>query len=359
MFEKLGRGTCQCEESVPDFSGVCQNCSKKVTFDQPIAEVERNEVDVQFTSQTELQVFSWTNVNSISPTSSSLSSRTMGDRSGRYKLQIGESKWKLIDTKVNKTLGAGFMSGGTFSHKNLSANGANIQFLVDGGRIDIYEPGGGATLFSSGHKDLARKFDFLSRIPADQLNPSFIIGSQSEVVLDSVYLGGAGIPLKTYQKTLIHVSENGFLIGQPNESMWANSYEGLIGIQISGEGLYQTGGGWIGGGFGVGGALKGAAFASVMNALTTRTHNDCYFRFVYSGVEGNFQILSHTPRDLEIALSGVRNWLETRSVEIPNEQKGNSLASSADELEKLWELHKKGILTEEEFKKEKRKILDR
>ena len=250
-FEKLGRGKCQCEESMPDYTGVCQKCAKKVTFEQPVAEVEENEVDIEFENRPEIEVFSWSN-----------------------------------------------------------------------------------------------------------LNPRFIIGSQTEVVLDSVYLGGAGIPLKTYQKTSINVSENGFLIGQPYESMWANSYEGLIGIQISGEGLYQTGGGWIGGGLGVGGALKGAAFASVMNALTTRTHNDCYFRFIYSGVEGNFQILSHTPRDLEIALSGVRNWLETRSVEIPKERKGNSLASSADELEKLWELHKKGILTEEEFQKAKRKLLD-
>jgi len=32
----------------------------------------------------------------------------------------------------------------------------------------------------------------------------------------------------------------------------------------------QTGGGWVGGGFGVGGAVKGAVTASLLNALTTK-----------------------------------------------------------------------------------------
>ena len=121
--------------------------------------------------------------------------------------------------------------------------------------------------------------------------------------------------------------------------------------------MYQTGGGWIGGGFGISGALKGAAFASVMNALTTRTHNDCYFRFVYPGVDATFQVLSHTPRNLEIALSGVRNWLETRNPAIAQSGQTGSSTSRVEQLEKLHQLFEKGILDEAEYQAEKKRIL--
>lgn len=359
--EFIRPGKCLCDEPVPNYTGICQKCHRLITFeDKKISteETQREVVEPNFTNPIELSVWAWSNVNSIRPTSSSWTSRAMGDRTGRYKLRIGDAKWQLIDTKEGKTLGSGLMKEAVFSHKTSSTNGANIEFRVDGGKMDIYEKGGGATLFNSGHGDLARKFDFLGRITPSIANEGFTLSSQGDVVIDSVYLGGASIPLKVYEKTLIHVSPNGFLIGQPGESLWSASFEGLYGIQISGEGLYQTGGGWIGGGFGVSGALQGAAFAMVMNALTTRTHNDCYFRFVYPGIDGNFQVLSHSPRDLEIALSGIRNWLETRKIGESKQPSATEKTSNVEQLEKLWDLHQKGILSEEEFQKEKRKIID-
>ena len=185
----------------------------------------------------------------------------------------------------------------------------------------------------------------------------FAITSQEIATIETVYLGGAGVPLKTYEKSTLMVSRKGFTIGQGGSSIWTQSFEGMIGIQITGEGLYQTGGGWIGGGFGISGALQGAAFASIMNALTTRTHNDCYFRFVYSGTDATFQVLSHTPRNLEIALSGVRNWLETRNPISASTAQVISSTSRVEQLEKLHQLFEKGILSEAEYKAEKKRIL--
>lgn len=360
--EFIRPGKCICKNPVPNYSGLCQRCHRLMTFEENVIKAEESEREEiaapSFTNPIELSVWSWSNINSVRPTSSSWTSRAFGDRSGRFKLRIGDAKWQLFDTKENKTLGTGLMKDASFTHKTTSTNGANLELKVDGGKMDIFEKGGGATLFSSGHGDLARKFDFLGRVMPETETEGFVLSAQGDVVIDSVYLGGASIPLKVYEKTLIHVSPSGFLIGQPGESLWSTSFEGLYGIQISGEGLYQTGGGWIGGGFGVSGALKGAAFASVMNALTTRYHNDCFFRFVYPGVDGNFQVLSHAPRDLEIALSGIRNWLETRK---PNDAKSETAigkTSNVEQLEKLWALHKQGILSESEFDKEKKKILD-
>lgn len=42
-------------------------------------------------------------------------------------------------------------------------------------------------------------------------------------------------------------------------------------VDIGGPGLVKSGGGFVGGGFGVAGAVEGMAIAAVLNALTTQT----------------------------------------------------------------------------------------
>ena len=313
--------------------------------------------ELGFTPEQELSVWSWSEVSSINPPSSPWSSRAFGDRSGRYKLFIGQSKWALVDSKADQLIGQGSFEAAQFKSKKATANGTNVAFEVDGGNIGIYKPGGGLFTFSEGQKTLARQMNLTGRVDHEISEGDFVISSQEIATIETVYLGGAGVPLKTYEKSTLIVSRKGFSIGQGGSSIWTQSFEGLNGIQITGEGLYQTGGGWIGGGFGISGALKGAAFASVMNALTTRTHNDCYFRFVYPGVDATFQVLSHTPRNLEIALSGVRNWLETRNPAIAQSGQTGSSTSRVEQLEKLHQLFEKGILDEAEYQAEKKRIL--
>jgi hypothetical protein len=313
--------------------------------------------ELNFSPEHQLAVWSWSGVSSVSPSSSSLTSRTLGDRSGRYKLFIGKSQWALVDVKANKTLGQGTFKQAQFKSKPATLNGTNIAFDVDGGHIDIYQTGGGAFIFSAGQKTLARELNVKGQMDNGVVESDFLIESQGQVTLDTVYLGGAGIPLRVYEKSTLIVSQKGFFIGQDGNSLWTKSFEGLRGVQITGEGLFQTGGGWIGGGFGVSGALKGAAFASVMNALTTRTHNDCYFRFVYPGIDGTFQVLSHTPRNLEIALSGVRNWLETKQPDLAPRNSAEASISTVEQLERLHGLWEKKVLSDEEFATEKKKIL--
>lgn len=313
--------------------------------------------ELGFSPEQELAVWSWSEVSSINPTSSSRSSRAFGDRSGRYKLFIGQFKWALVDSKTDQILGQGSFEAAQFKSKKATANGTNVAFEVDGGTVGIYKPGGGLFTFSEGQKTLARQMNLSGRVDHEISVDDFAITSQEIATIETVYLGGAGVPLKTYEKSTLMVSRKGFTIGQGGSSIWTQSFEGMIGIQITGEGLYQTGGGWIGGGFGISGALQGAAFASIMNALTTRTHNDCYFRFVYSGTDATFQVLSHTPRNLEIALSGVRNWLETRNPISASTAQVISSTSRVEQLEKLHQLFEKGILSEAEYKAEKKRIL--
>lgn len=313
--------------------------------------------ELAFTPEEELSVWSWSDVSSINPTSSPWSSRAFGNRSGRYKLLIGQFRWALVDSKLDKVLGQGTFEAAQFKSKEATANGTNIAFEVDGGNIGIYKPGGGLFTFSEGQKTLARQLNLNGRVDHEITEGDFVILGQQIVTIETVYLGGAGVPLRTYENSTLMVSPKGFSIGQGGGSIWTQSFEGLNGIQVTGEGLYQTGGGWIGGGFGISGALKGAAFASVMNALTTRTHNDCYFRFVFPGVDATFQVLSHTPRNLDIALSGVRNWLETRNIVTAQPVRTGLSVTRVEQLEKLHELFEKGILNEIEYQTEKKRIL--
>jgi hypothetical protein len=314
-------------------------------------------MQLDFSYEEVLDVWAWSDVHSVNPHTSSKASRALGDRSGRYKLYVGQSHWALVDVKAAKVLGKGSMQNAEFRQKNVNINGANFLFEVDGGAIQIKDAGAGYWLHGEGHKTASRQMNLVGRLDTTISQDVFVISSQEIATIESVFLGGAGVPLKTYEKSTLIVSRKGFSIGQGGSSIWTQTFEGLNGIQITGEGLYQTGGGWIGGGFGISGALQGAAFASVMNALTTRTHNDCYFRFVYPGTDATFQVLSHTPRDLEIALSGVRNWLETRNPVSISSAQVISSTSRVEQLEKLHQLFEKGILSEAEYKAEKQRIL--
>ena len=316
-----------------------------------------NDIQLDFSHEEVLDVWAWSDVHSINPNTSSKASRAFGDRSGRYKLYVGQSQWALVDESARKILGKGSMMNAEFRQKSANINGANFLFEVDGGAIQIKYAGAGYWLKGEGHKASARQMNLVGRLDTTVSEGDFAIQSQETISIETVFLGGAGIPMQTYEKSSLVISRKGFVIGQGGSSIWSKSFEGLIGVQVSGEGLLQSGGGWIGGGFGVSGALKGALFASVMNSLTTRTHNDCYFRFVYPGVEGTFQVLSHTPRNLEIALSGVKNWIETRGLNFSQAPQLNQGLTTVEQLERLHQLVEKGILSKLEFEKEKAKIL--
>lgn len=58
-----------------------------------------------------------------------------------------------------------------------------------------------------------------------------------------------------------------------NTDRFTIKYEEIGALRFGGPGVISrtSGGGWMGGGFGIGGMLEGVALASVMNSLTTKT----------------------------------------------------------------------------------------
>jgi hypothetical protein len=80
-------------------------------------------------------------------------------------------------------------------------------------------------------------------------------------------------------------------------------FDDVYEIEIGGPGVVTTGGGFIGGGFGLEGAAEGMAIASVLNALTTRTSIQTLVRVDTS--HGEVFLMSSTvaPQAMRIALS--------------------------------------------------------
>lgn len=91
--------------------------------------------------------------------------------------------------------------------------------------------------------------------------------------VSGVFLVG-GFGLGPFVKTRPHnlrFGEDQGIISLPGTAIEAFPYRDVSAIAVDGETI-TTGGGFIGGGFGVEGAAEGMAVASVLNALTTRTN---------------------------------------------------------------------------------------
>jgi hypothetical protein len=129
------------------------------------------------------------------------------------------------------------------------------------------------------------------------------------------------------------------------------AYVDIREIEVGGPGLVKSGGGFIGGGFGLVGAVEGVAIASVLNALTTRTAIKSVLQIQATVGELFFLHTKMVPQDLRIFLS--RAIVAVRDAKVSTDAKESEghvgSASQLDELERLARLLEGGLLTREEF----------
>jgi hypothetical protein len=196
---------------------------------------------------------------------------------------------------------------------------------------------------------------------------SVSIPSQITISSPVKYLGGAGTTLMPQCLGTLWITATGFAI-KSGEMTWARSIGELTGLQIGGQGIYTTGGGWFGGGVGFAGAIQGAALAGIMNALETRVHNDCLMRLSFEDAELNFQILDITPRDLELQLTLIRIHLEKNlgltststlglsgTVRTSGKRVDKDLKSRLQELKTAFD---EGLLSNSEYEAKRSKLLE-
>jgi Short C-terminal domain len=181
--------------------------------------------------------------------------------------------------------------------------------------------------------------------------------SRMQVLSEAIYLGGIGANISPKTQGTLFMSEHLIGFRLPEGVLWSANPQAIEGLQIGGSGEFTTGGGWIGGGFGVKGALEGALFGGIMNALTTRTKFDCVMRVRFKQTDLTFQVLDRSPRQLTIDTTFLSHFLES------NQSKNAQIQTAAepitDSLRKLGELHDLGILTDEEFQAKKAELLRR
>jgi hypothetical protein len=88
-----------------------------------------------------------------------------------------------------------------------------------------------------------------------------------------VALGGHGLGVVAGEAYKLDVGQNGLMLRDPlsGASRVTLPLERVLRVDVEGPGAQTTGGGFMGGGFGIQAAAEGLLAATVLNALTTRT----------------------------------------------------------------------------------------
>jgi hypothetical protein len=140
-------------------------------------------------------------------------------------------------------------------------------------------------------------------------------------------------------------------------------YSEIEDVEIGGPGLVRTGGGFVGGGFGLQGAAEGMAIAAVLNALTTRTSIKTIMRIQATHCELFLLHTQTTPEQLRIGLShplgAIRAARAAASAGKNQQPMTATPPSPVEELTKLAGMLESGLLTREEFELMKSRILGR
>jgi hypothetical protein len=128
-------------------------------------------------------------------------------------------------------------------------------------------------------------------------------------------------------------------------------------VDIGGPGLVKSGGGFVGGGFGMTGAVEGMAVAAVLNALTTKTTIRTVIRIQAAKCELFLLCTTAGPDALRIDLSralGAIRQARPRTTARTDDGPGTSVV---DQLGKLAAMLESGLLTREEFDRMKAAVI--
>jgi hypothetical protein len=134
-------------------------------------------------------------------------------------------------------------------------------------------------------------------------------------------------------------------------------YRDIEVIDIGGPGLVKTGGGFVGGGFGVAGAVEGIAIAAVLNTLTARTTIKTVMRVQATDCELFLLCTTTEPDALRIALSRALSAIRQARTGITARTDDTSATSLVDQLARLAAMLESGLLTREEFDRLKAAVI--
>lgn len=129
-------------------------------------------------------------------------------------------------------------------------------------------------------------------------------------------------------------------------------YDDVLAFRVDGPGAVTRGGGFMGGGLGLTGAVEGMVVASVLNALTTRTKSQTIIEVQDHSVDLIFCNTNVSPDAARLRLKPVEAKIRAATaarLSVPSD--------ALNQLERLAKLHREGALTNDEFDLGKAAIL--
>jgi hypothetical protein len=178
-----------------------------------------------------------------------------------------------------------------------------------------------------------------------------------------IYLGGyvPGAELTAGQPYDVWFTPDQIAVRAPGElkALAEVPYPEVATVDIGGPGLTKSGGGFIGGGYGVAGAAEGMAIAAVLNALTTRVKIKTVIRIEAAQAELFFLHTLVEPEALRIELSralGAIRQAKPATIE-PGGGGDRSYRSAAERLATVTRLHDEGVLTDQEYQAKRAEII--
>jgi hypothetical protein len=194
-----------------------------------------------------------------------------------------------------------------------------------------------------------------------QRRPGLSEGGDLPVV--GVVLAATGFAgLSEQRPCLLTFRLDALLVGVPGAAeSYPVHYAEVTSLKVGGRGLLAeiSGGGWMGGGFGVGGMIEGAALAALMNAVTTRKTTTV--ETLIELVAGPRALLVftdvETPDALRIHLAPVFEAISSSQRSSAQSAASQPAQDRLSLLKQLGELRDAGILDEDEFRAEKARIL--
>ena len=177
------------------------------------------------------------------------------------------------------------------------------------------------------------------------------------LLVQSLVVGGYGSVLAAGTRVILVLDDGPELRVQAPAGVALASFhvDEILGLHIGGPGVRASGGGFIGGGFGLLGTLQGAALANALNRLTTKITITSIITVTTKDAEVVIANPILEPDRVNVLFSPLLGRLRSREAASPAREEPQ--ADVAAQLQQLGRLHADGVLNDDEFSRAKAKLL--
>lgn len=128
---------------------------------------------------------------------------------------------------------------------------------------------------------------------------------------DCIVLGGSGLGAVEGETVHLEFTNRAISVSGADQTKIELALAEVADVVVSGPGTVTTGSGFIGGGFGIAGALEGIGMATILNTISTRTKIHTFIGLITNVGELHVHYSGLEPGALRMALAPVFTSLRT------------------------------------------------